>query len=74
MTRLTIAHFSTVPGFSARPGFCRKGGRLWFKRHGLDWSDFVANGIDAEAVRPIADAFVLAVIAHAERTEGAARE
>jgi hypothetical protein len=65
--RVTIDHFRTVPGHGPKPGFCAAGGRAWFKRHGLDWSDFVRNGIDAERLLRIGDGFALAVVEHARR-------
>lgn len=30
-------------------------GRVWFRRHGLDWSDFKKNGIDVERLRATGD-------------------
>lgn len=29
---------------------CSKGARGWFERHGLDWSDFIKNGVEAQKV------------------------
>lgn len=59
---VTTRHVFTVPGFSKRPGLCRDGGRRWARAHGLDWSDFVRNGIDAEKLEAIGDAFALAIV------------
>lgn len=44
---VTTAHLRTVPGFSARSGFCARGARQWFAQHDLDYLDFVRNGIPA---------------------------
>lgn len=69
---VTTRHVFTIPYFSARPGFCRDGMRRWFAAHGLDWSDFKANGIEAERLEAIGDAFALATVQWAR--ECAARE
>jgi len=42
--------------------FCADKARMWFARHGLSWSDFVANGIAASVVIGIGDALGLAVV------------
>lgn len=55
-----------------RAGVCRDA-RHWFARHGLDWRDFVRNGIDADALLATGDSqdAVGRVIAAAkERTNG----
>lgn len=44
---VTIADFR-------RAGICPRA-RLWFERHGLDWRDFVRNGIDIEDLRATGD-------------------
>lgn len=35
-------------------GVC-KGARHWFERHGLDWRDYIRNGIDVERLRATGD-------------------
>ncbi len=42
---------------------CFGGARPWFRRHGLDWQDFLANGITAERLEATGDALALRVIA-----------
>lgn len=37
-------------------GYCHRGARQWFARHGLDWADFVQNGLAVEAFEAIDDA------------------
>jgi hypothetical protein len=64
---VTIAHLRSVPGFTARRGFCARGGRAWFQRHGLDWSHFVRHGIDAEQLEATGDGMALALVAHARQ-------
>ncbi len=34
---------------------CSGGGRSFFERHGLDWSDFLKNGIDVEIIEGLGD-------------------
>ena len=29
---------------------CSRGARQWFERNGLDWNDFLKNGVDSEKV------------------------
>lgn len=71
MTRVTIEHVRTVPGFGPRPGLCMRGARQWFSRHGLDWAAFVRDGEDAETLLATGDAFAQAVVAHARQQEAA---
>jgi acyl-CoA thioesterase FadM len=46
--------------------YCHAGVRPWFRRHGFDWQDFLAHGIDAERLRPTDDALIEPVIRAAE--------
>lgn len=39
-----------------RAKMCGKGARAFFSRHGLDWSDFVKQGIEAEKLENTKDA------------------
>ena len=50
---------------------CFGGARPWFRRHGLDWSDFVANGVPAETLEGTGDALALRVVAEARAREAA---
>ena len=59
---ITTRHLFSIPGFSARPGFCRGGARAWFAAHDLDWSGFVRNGIAAETMAATGDALALALV------------
>ena len=45
---------------------CSSGAREFFARHGLDWQDFLKNGIDAEMLRATGDAMALQVVKVAE--------
>ena len=63
MTRVTIQDLR-----AAR--YCLAGVRPWFRRHGLDWQDFLAHGIEADRLRTTGDALVEPVIRIAEMREG----
>ena len=41
---------------------CSHGGRAFAKKHGLDWSDFLKNGIDSEQFEKMDDAMVRKVL------------
>lgn len=45
---------------------CSSGAREFFARHGLNWQDFLKNGIDAEMLRATGDAMALQVVKVAE--------
>lgn len=64
MTRVTIQDLR-----DAR--YCLAGVRPWFRRHGLDWQDFLARGIEADRLRATEDALVEPVIRIAETRETA---
>ncbi|ACM03956.1 Hypothetical Protein RSKD131_4096 [Cereibacter sphaeroides KD131] len=64
MTRVTIQDLR-----DAR--YCLAGVRPWFRRHGLDWQDFLARGIEADRLRATGDALVEPVIRIAEMRETA---
>lgn len=66
---VTLRHVLTIPGYSARGGYCRKGTRLWVHAHGFDWRDFVRNGIDADALLATGDALALAAVEWARKCE-----
>lgn len=66
---VTTRHLFTIPGFSPRRGFCRDKARAWAKRQGIDWKDFVRNGIDAEKLEATGDGFALALVDWARKCE-----
>lgn len=41
---------------------CLSGVRSFWKSHGWDWADFLANGIDAETLEATGDARALRVV------------
>lgn len=69
---VTLGHLRHVPSFTGRLGFCSHGGREWFAYYGLDWSTFVREGIDVEALEATGDALGLhlAAFARAEALVG----
>lgn len=48
MTRITIRDFRAC-------GVCKDAKPRFFKKYGLDWRDFVKNGIDVEKLRATGD-------------------
>ncbi len=66
---VTVTHLRTVPAWSSRVGFCAKQARLFFARHGLDWAQFVREGIAASALENTGDALALRLVEHARREE-----
>jgi hypothetical protein len=66
---VTTRHMFTIPGFSTRRGFCRDKGKAWAVRHGLNWRDFVRNGIDAEQLLATGDGFAIALVEWARKCE-----
>ena len=47
-------------------GYCNRGMRPWFARMGLNWADFLKNGIASDVLRQYENAMAERVIAHAE--------
>lgn len=48
-------------------GYCNRGMRAWCASEGLDWSEFLRRGIDAEILRARDNAMATRVISHAEK-------
>ncbi|HVI60142.1 MAG TPA: hypothetical protein VM619_14885 [Luteimonas sp.] len=69
---VTHSHFRTIPA-RAGSGYCNRGGRAWFERHGLDWSDFVHNGIDESALLSTGDGLAIKLVEWARQSEAEAR-
>lgn len=46
-------------------GYCARGVREFFARHGLDWSAFLRDGIAAQRLEDTGDAMAARVAAHA---------
>lgn len=47
-------------------GYCASGARRWFEAYGLNFRDFLANGISAEALLATEDALAVRVVARKE--------
>ena len=46
---------------------CFQGARPWFRRHGLDWQAFLADGLPTEVLAATGDTLAFRVIAEAEK-------
>ena len=66
---VTSVHLRGVPGFGKRPGFCVDRSRAWFQRHGLDFRDFLRNGIPSAALEATGCAMAQALVDHAREVE-----
>lgn len=66
---VTTTHLFTIPGFTTRRGFCRSKSREWFRAHGLNWKQFVREGIDASTLEATGDGLALALVAWARECE-----
>jgi len=66
---VTTRHLFTIPGYSARRGFCRGQSRAWFRRHGLDWRAFVKCGIESQVLVATGDGLALALVEWAQQCE-----
>lgn len=53
---------------------CSRGARKWFDSHGLDWSDFLTNGIDEEILLGLNDGLANRVIDVARRESADGRK
>lgn len=69
---VTHAHFRSIPSRGGR-GYCASGGRRWFARHGLDWTDFVKHGIAEQALLATGDGMAIALVDWAHKSEAAER-
>lgn len=45
-----------------KAGYCSRGARVFFERHGLDWTEFLLNGIDASKLVATGDAMAIKVV------------
>ncbi len=46
-------------------GYCNRGLRRWFDRHGLDFADFRRNGLDEQAFLATGDPMAARLVAYA---------
>jgi hypothetical protein len=52
-------------------GYCMRRVRPWFVTHGLDFVDFVRNGIEENDLLATDDEFARNIVAHVHRRESA---
>ena len=64
---VTVEHLYSVPNYQGRAGFCGRGARAFFERHGLDWLTFVREGLPAETFLATGDAMARRLVEHAQR-------
>lgn len=62
MTLVTRTHLDEMR-------YCARGSRRWFARHGLNWGEFVKNGLPAEVFEATGDAMALRLVAHAKERQ-----
>lgn len=55
-------------------GYCSRGLRSFCEQHGIDWREFVRNGIDEQNLAGITDPMVQRVIERARLREQRGRE
>jgi hypothetical protein len=46
---------------------CARGARAFFRRHGLDWSQFIREGVESDVLVSTGDAMAPKVVEHAKR-------
>jgi hypothetical protein len=51
-------------------GYCNRGCRAFFARHGLDWPRFLREGIQADKLEATEDAMALRAVDHARAEHG----
>jgi hypothetical protein len=69
---ITTRHIFSVPRRGMRPGHCRAGAKAWFAAHGIDWREFVRDGVPAQRLVATGDAFALEVVEWARMVEATA--
>lgn len=51
-------------------GFCNRGSRAFFERHGLDWAEFMQVGIPADRLLATDDDMAKQAVEQARKREG----
>ena len=54
--------------------YCSRGTRQWFQSKGLDWSDFLENGIEADKLIQTGDPMALAIVEQVRARNGRKQE
>lgn len=65
---VTYRHYRTIPSRRGI-GYCRGKGQEWFDRHGLDFREFVKNGIDADVLLATGDGMAIRLVEHARKVD-----
>jgi hypothetical protein len=65
--RITIKHLRAVRGDGRGAKYCIPGTKAFFERHGLDFKDFMKNGIAISELEHIDDVMCRRVIEEARR-------
>ena len=60
MNRVTMRH-------ARQCGFCSRGARAFFARHGLDWTAFLKHGIEADKLLATGDSMARKAVEAANR-------
>ncbi|MEN1942649.1 hypothetical protein WCE55_02155 [Luteimonas sp. MJ293] len=68
---VTFRHLKTIPSRRGN-GFCNRGARPWFERHGLDWRAFVRDGIPAAQMEATGCGLAVALVEWARKCEAEA--
>jgi hypothetical protein len=50
-------------------GYCMAGIRQWAAQHGIDWSDFIRNGVPASKLEDMNDAIATSVAGRARKEQ-----
>jgi hypothetical protein len=66
---VTVQHLHTVPSWSDRPGYCSRMSRAFAAQHGLDWQDFVRDGVPASVLEATGDVLACRLAAWAREQE-----
>lgn len=53
-------------------GYCNRGSRAFFARHGLDFAQFLKSGIEADRLEQLNDAMAQRAVDYAREREAAA--
>lgn len=64
---ITLQHLRSTTTWTNRAGYCAFSSRLFFKRYGLDWADFVANGIEEEKLLATNNALAINLVEFAHK-------
>ena len=67
---ITLKTLRLCPNFKGTQGFCASGMRTWFEANGLDYRDFLRNGIPASKLEAVGDPFAMRAVEFARKDAG----